>query len=136
MSLVARVVLVLIAALSGTWACAAIWLDGPASRALAALLALGFAVCAIYFVARCRSLFTAYLAYGALLAIVAAWWLSIAPSNDREWLADVERPATATLDGNRLTIENVRNFDYRSDDEYTERSSPGSARERAEPNSD
>lgn len=45
----------------------------------------------------------------------------IPPSNDRDWLPDVARASTATIVGNRLTVHNLRNFDYRSETDYTER---------------
>ena len=59
----------------------------------------------------------------AALAPVAvlAWWLSIAPSNDRDWLEDVSRTPRFTLDGDRLTAHDVRDFHYRSDEDYDAR---------------
>jgi Domain of unknown function (DUF4105) len=47
-------------------------------------------------------------------AAVTAWWLSLQPSNDRDWLPDVAKTAWAQIDGDVVTIHNVRNFDYRS----------------------
>lgn len=47
-----------------------------------------------------------------------AWWLSIAPSNDRDWQTDVARLAYATIDGDKVTLHNIRNFDYRSEFDY------------------
>ena len=52
---------------------------------------------------------------------VLVWWLNISASQDRTWLAEVERPARVEIDGDRLTIENVRNFDYRSEEDYAPR---------------
>ena len=46
------------------------------------------------------------------------WWLSIAPANDRDWQTDVARLAYATIDGDRVTLHNIRNFDYRSEFDY------------------
>lgn len=57
------------------------------------------------------------VAFGAILL----WWNSIAPSNDRSWTDDVSRIATGTVAGNRVTLHNVRNFDWRSNTDYTER---------------
>jgi hypothetical protein len=54
-------------------------------------------------------------------AAAAAFFLSLRPSNDRDWLPDVARPARAAVDGSRATIENVRNFDYRSETDYDAR---------------
>ena len=54
------------------------------------------------------------------VATVVGWWLAIPARNDRDWLADVARPSVARIDGSQLTIENVRNFEYRSDTDFTE----------------
>jgi len=55
------------------------------------------------------------------LAIVVAWWLTIHPSNDRDWLPDVARNPTGEVRGDILTVHNVRNFDYRSETDFDER---------------
>jgi hypothetical protein len=54
-------------------------------------------------------------------AAVTVWWLSLEPSNDRDWLRDVAHPPRARIEGDLVTISNVRNFDYRADEDYTER---------------
>jgi hypothetical protein len=51
--------------------------------------------------------------------IVLTWWLSLRPSNHRAWRADVAQTAWAEIDGDRVTIHNLRNCDYRSESEYT-----------------
>jgi hypothetical protein len=55
------------------------------------------------------------------LFVVALWWTSIAPSNTRDWTPDVARTARATFDGSQVTIQNVRNFKYRSESDYEQR---------------
>jgi hypothetical protein len=49
------------------------------------------------------------------------WWRQIAPSNDREWADDVSRMTSGVVEGQRVTLHNVRNFDWRSDTDYTQR---------------
>ena len=49
------------------------------------------------------------------------WWVSIPPSNDGQWADDVARMTTGTVDGSRVTLYNVRNFDWRSKTDYTPR---------------
>jgi hypothetical protein len=51
---------------------------------------------------------------------VLVWWLTVAPSNDRNWRPEVARLPSATLEGNRLTIRNLRNFHYRSQADFDE----------------
>lgn len=43
------------------------------------------------------------------------------PSNDRDWRADVARLATAAVQGDRVTLKNVRNFRYRGVEDFDER---------------
>ncbi|RIL07945.1 MAG: hypothetical protein DCC71_01060 [Proteobacteria bacterium] len=56
-----------------------------------------------------------------IFAVVVVWYGSLAPPQDADWQPDVARLPRATLDGDRLTIENVRNFDYRSETDFTPR---------------
>jgi hypothetical protein len=53
--------------------------------------------------------------------LVLAWWVTLRPSNDRAWQPDVAQTAWAQLDGEHATIHNVRNFDYRTEDDYVPR---------------
>ena len=54
-------------------------------------------------------------------AILLAWWLSIAPSNERDWQTDVAVLPYATQDGDLVTLHNVRNFDYRTQQDFVPR---------------
>jgi hypothetical protein len=102
------------------WAAAALWFDGPSSRPLAGTLAVAFVLGSLLLYVRVRPTLRAALFVAAGVAGVAAWWLQIPPSNDRDWLSDVARPAEAHFDGSRVTIENVRNFSYRTETDYDE----------------
>ncbi|MBZ5652166.1 MAG: DUF4105 domain-containing protein [Acidobacteriia bacterium] len=55
----------------------------------------------------------------AVFALVLAWWLTLKPSNDRAWQPDVAQTAWAEIDGDRVTIHNIRNCDYRTEGDYT-----------------
>jgi Domain of unknown function (DUF4105) len=59
--------------------------------------------------------------YAASFALFLAWWATITPTNDRNWTPDVARAVTATIDGDRLMVENVRNFAWRSDSDFDQR---------------
>jgi hypothetical protein len=50
--------------------------------------------------------------------LLVAWWLTISPSNDRDWQPDVAVLPWAEIDGDRITIHNIRNCDYRTETEY------------------
>lgn len=58
------------------------------------------------------------LGFGALLAAWTWWWGSIPALAARNWVPEGERQATATLNGTRLTIHNLRNFRWRSRHEF------------------
>jgi hypothetical protein len=49
------------------------------------------------------------------------WWLQQKPSHHRDWSPAVAVLPKAVREGDVITIENVRNFDYRSLDEFTTR---------------
>jgi len=103
------------------WGALALWFDGPADRWLAGSLAAGLvAVCLVLLVV-VRPVVWALLAALVVFLVLLGWWLQLAPRNDRDWSPDVAQLTTATLDGNRLTIHNLRNFDYRSETDYTPR---------------
>jgi len=103
------------------WACAALWIDGPATRPVAGGLAAGFVAASLAALWAPASRLRGIGLCGLLLALVLVWWLRIEPSNDRDWQPDVARLPRATVEGDRVTIRNVRNFHYRSVSDYDER---------------
>lgn len=54
-----------------------------------------------------------------LLVVAAGWWFSQTPSHDRVWADDVAQLLEARVDGNTVHLNNVRNFRWRSEDDYT-----------------
>ncbi len=59
------------------------------------------------------------LAFAALLLVVLGWFLSIRPSHDRPWRPEVAVMPRAIIDGDRVRFTGVRNFDYRTRDDFT-----------------
>lgn len=104
--------------LCSAWAIAALVIDMPTT-----LWRVGGVVA--FFLALVASLWRVRGAWkktlGAFLPflLVLAWWLNLAPSNDRPWQADVTELASAEIDGDRITVHNVRNADYRTELDYT-----------------
>ncbi len=49
------------------------------------------------------------------------WWRRLRASNDRVWADDVAQITHGTVAGNCVTLENVRNFAWRTQTDYTER---------------
>jgi len=62
----------------------------------------------------------AALAYLLGFCSVLAWWLTLKPSNDSNWQPDVDRAAWAEIAGDRITIHNLRNCDYRAENDYSD----------------
>ncbi|MCB5363876.1 DUF4105 domain-containing protein [Pusillimonas sp. CC-YST705] len=50
-----------------------------------------------------------------------AWWQTLQPSHDRVWADDVARLMHAEVEGNTLRLHEVRNFEWRSETDYTPR---------------
>lgn len=97
-----------------SWALAALYFDaGPWWSAL--LLLAVIAAAPVLGFSRRYSLFVL-----ACWLVVTAWWLSLSPSNERDWYADVARLAAADIEGNRVVIRNLRNFEYQADNVFSE----------------
>jgi hypothetical protein len=63
----------------------------------------------------------AVVVWGIGLFAVLLWWSTLRPSNDGEWQADVAKVSWAETQGDRLIFHNVRNFDYRTETDFTVR---------------
>jgi hypothetical protein len=57
----------------------------------------------------------------AIFAVLVISFLRISASNNRDWQPDVSVTPHATIDGDLVTIRGVRNFDYRSESDFTPR---------------
>jgi hypothetical protein len=103
-----------------TWATLAIYYSNVPGVALRIALAIAFAALVIWgtWLSPQRSMRIAVLV--AFLGVVV-WWISISPSNDREWRQEVAVMPRAIIDGDRVRITGVRNFTYRSRDDFTVR---------------
>jgi hypothetical protein len=118
--LVLRIAVSLVLAIAILWAATALWIDGPESRALAGTLAGGLALIAALIAVLVRPWRRAAVAVLVPFAIVLAWWLTLRPSQSRDWQPDVARLPTATIEGSLLTVRNVRNFEHRGEHDFSE----------------
>jgi hypothetical protein len=115
--------IVVIAPISA-WSALALWFRLPAPEALRAAAAivfalLGLATIVALFLHRSRSLAALVVfvvAFGGLLA----WWSTIKPPLDGDWAPDVARQTTGSIEGDILTLSDVRDFDWRTDSDFTE----------------
>lgn len=101
------------------WAVAALVIDLPPAWRIpiAGLYLVGLA--AVLFLVRSLDRRAVISLVG--FAGVVAWWLMLAPSDTRNWQADVDRTAWADIMGDAVTLHNVRNTDYRTETDYTPR---------------
>ena len=121
--LLASVILALAITLATAWGGLALWFRLPApegvrATAAAAFVAMGI-VAVLAILIRRRQI--ALLTFGAVLGAVLVWWSSIRPPAAADWAPDVARQVTGRQDGDTLVLTNVRNFDWRSDTDFTER---------------
>jgi len=58
-------------------------------------------------------------AFTALFGLLLLAWSAIQPSNDRAWVPENAVLAYADIDGERITLHNIRNFNYRTDTDFT-----------------
>jgi hypothetical protein len=108
----------LIALVCATWAAGALHFDFRTGRAPAAILFVIVLVAAAIFL---RERLLKLAAVFAAFAVVALWWLTLKPSNDRPWQPDVAQTAWAEINGDVVTVHNVRNCDYRTETDFTTR---------------
>jgi hypothetical protein len=57
----------------------------------------------------------------AAFALLVVLFFQIPASNDRDWQPEVAVTPYATINGDMITIHNVRNFDYRTETDFTPR---------------
>ena len=103
--------------LTGLWCVLALYYSNLPEklRPLAAVLFVVASVAVLFFVK--RRLY-GRLAYFGLVAAVIVYWLMIPPSNDRAWRKDVAVLPHADVQGNLVTIHNIRDFHYRTRSDF------------------
>jgi len=108
----------IVALLFTLWAAAALHFDVPVSplRAPASGLYVIVTLAALWFLRhRYLGLVVAFCGF----AIVALWWFSLKPSNSLAWRADNAKTSHAEVNREQVTIHDVRNCSYRTENDYT-----------------
>jgi len=121
--LIPRVLLTAIVGAAAIWGAFALWYQLPGGHALEAI---GVTLWAILSAAVLIALWRRRIAQGlgvffAAFALLLIWWHRIPASNDHVWADDVAQMSSGVVDGEHVTLHNVRNFDWRSDNDYTQR---------------
>jgi len=108
-------------ALTG-WAVLAIYYGDSHTSLLQTLLAIGFGLVG------CTTLFGIWykrwrrgllVIYVVLFVAVLGWWFNIEASSDRIWQTETAELPYATIEGDIVTMHNIRNFNYRSETDFT-----------------
>jgi len=110
-------VLILLLAL---WAALAAWF-GPWASAIGAVVVGASGLAAAVSSIRTKGSRWPLALFAAIFLVYLFLWSRIEPSNDRAWQPDVSRTPSATIEGDRVTLHDVRNFDYQSEFDYTPR---------------
>ena len=100
------------------WAMAALYIDVRLS-ALRLLLTILYLLVIAAILAKYKLHARSALLCLACFCVVLVWWLSLKPTNQGDWQANVDRPAWTEIDGDRLTIHNLRNCEYRTETDYS-----------------
>ena len=107
---------------STVWGALALAIVGPGGDkgrlALAALYGMAGLIAVIALLFR-RGLRFALPVFAVALVAIGLWWNSLKPSNERDWQPEVARLAYAVIEGDMVTVHNIRNFDYRTETDFT-----------------
>jgi hypothetical protein len=117
------IILALAVAILTPWAALALWYRLPVAevgRAVACALFVLFGL-AIVIALFSRFHIRAVVLFVAAFAAILVWWNTIKPLDHADWAPDVARQVTGTRDGDLLTLKDVRDFEWRSDTDFTER---------------
>jgi hypothetical protein len=103
------------------WGALAIYYRAPIGEGTKQMLggALGLLAVAAIVGLPVKRLRPATVAFGIAFLALLGWWSTIEPSNDRDWQPEVAVLAWAEVNGDLVTIHNIRNFEYRSETDFT-----------------
>jgi hypothetical protein len=101
------------------WMAGAIYYDVCNGTKWGLLLVLGWLAAVIALFVVWQPLWQPFAVLVGVTALFLVWWLQQKPSNDRDWDPSVAVLSRALRAGDSITIENVRNFDYRTLDDFT-----------------
>ena len=94
------------------WATAALLVALPAGPAVRGIAAFSFFCCLPLVFSFYRPFLKAFGVSLVVLLLFLWWWNSLEPTNDKEWAPDVARISHGEIQGDKLILNNVRNFRY------------------------
>jgi uncharacterized protein DUF4105 len=96
------------------WMAGAIYFDACHEGRLGRVVAVCWTVGVLLLFIAWHPLWQPFAVLLVVLALFLGWWLRLKPSHHRDWDPAVAVLPRAILAGDIVTIENLRNFDYRS----------------------
>jgi hypothetical protein len=100
------------------WGALAIFYSNLPGESLRAALAAVFVLVTGAGFMFLKSRWRALAGFFVLFGVLVAWWLAIPASNDRPWQRDVAVLPYATVQGEQVTIHNIRNLNYRTETDF------------------
>ena len=113
----------LLIAMVTAWASLALWYRLPVQEPIRGIAAALFVLAGIVTIVATFTqlrLLTVVLFLAAFAAILL-WWSTIRPESHGDWAPSVARQVTGKLDGDILTLTDLRDFDWRSDSDFSDR---------------
>lgn len=121
-----RWLIALVILISTAWGCLALWFQLPRQFTAVGLIVLAvwgllgaisaFTLLWHHQARHRRNLLATYMLSAALLLL---WWHNITPSHNRDWADDVAHLLESEIQGNEVRLHNVRNFEWRTETDYT-----------------
>ena len=116
-----RVLLVIaLLAVTAWWALALVF-AGPEPAWVRYALAAVWALSTLAVLLRVRPFRRALTLWSIALVAILIWWATIQPSNERDWQPEVAQLPSVDVRGDLLIVHNIRNFDYRTETDFTPR---------------
>ena len=121
--ILAAATLILLWALATIWAALALWYRAPGGEWVNLVAALSFGLFGLttIFLFFSRGGWLAVTSFVVAFCIHLAWWISVSPPDEGNWSPDVARQTTGVFDGNKVTLTDIRDFDWESRESYKER---------------
>lgn len=115
---IAAVLVAVLVVVTGAWGTLALW-QRLRGRTVAVAVALAWqSACVAGWIALALGHAGGAAALVLLFAGLAGWWATIRPRADRPWADDVARQVVGEVDGDRVVLRGIRDFRWRSDDDY------------------
>lgn len=106
------------------WGSGALWYQLPfagMSKIIIILIYLSLGGFAFWQLWSVGTRWQALIIFGIVFICMLGWWTTIKPSNQRIWADDTSKIMQAHVEGNKVTLTNVRNFNWQSDTQYDAR---------------